>query len=517
MAKSLAGVTGSGRGSAYCAAMLRRILVAPLILLAALLVPVPAAALESGDQTPRQIVSFDCSKKPTPLPLDLAKAAKLKVKQGKKGPVPLGMIGARQVAAQLSGSFDTTLLCSDKGSETLEATFATAEEAIAAGDMESAIAQWSDLVAMWEYVVTYSVMTRSRPGTVVRANVTDECRGLDVRRQYRPPDEVADALKASARLWEQAKALGETPAGAELQALATRASEAAQQMVTKDLMKNGADNAQSAGDWMAAATFAENLGIEGESVAFAVGRAQAAAVTVFKIQSKSKCPSPQEAKCLGHAIAAFTMMAGDDATTASMTSTWQKAALDALNPFKKKECQGELYEFQMKWTDAFSGTSGDTGKIRFRIFGDQIIFVNLPMVKLVDGGVARCAEITIDGVLDENSIFAVGKFVGGQFRLSPVESANMTQLTPDSMKLSLSFGTDALFREYWGQHLIWPPCGSTSETTEKVMSANKPLIDLVLGMDFARRENFLAVDGPVKVSLIYLCQKEGPWEPCERA
>lgn len=476
-------------------------------------VPVTAAPATSSAPSARGI---DCSPGAYAPSWDLAAAARIKVRHGTKGAAPLGMAGARAVAAQLDSAFDPVALCSGEGTAEVEQVLAAVSDAIAAGDMETALAQLSDLVG----TLQYAGFARAHGSAATRApraaGPNEDCTGLSMRRDYRTPQGVTDSLRTMRYLQEQAQATSDPDFAQQLMDLSERAWTAAQEAAVRDI-EAGADNAQSAADWLAAVQLADALDLDANVRDFAMSKAQAAAKTAFRIKMKSPCPSPREANCAGAAVAAYAMMGGDDATVESMTRQWAKSSQDARNPYKKKACRGELYEFRMIWDDQSSGTSGDTGAVRFRILNDELTFVNFPLLNLVSGGVAKCARINMEGELVENDIIATGHFLGGRFSLDAKQSTEWSQLSDDAVKLSVYFGQDALFGSRYPPKPYWPVCGDSTETTNKAMSANARVLELIEGIELPRRESFIRATGPVRIYFSYLCQRDGPWEPCDKA
>lgn len=496
------------------APMIKRTILGLAMVIAAALMPTPVSAAPTAVPFEAIGIGIDCNPSVYAFTWDLAAAAQLKVRHGKKRPLPLGMAGAQAVAGHLNPDVDLSPLCSGEGTQDLESMLSAVTEAIASGDTETALAQLRDLIAMLHYVSSESV-ARSAPIVGPRASgPSEECTGLSKRRDYRVPDEVTNALRTMRYLGEQAAATSDPALAEEFAQLSQRALEAAQAAATSNI-EGGADNAQSAADWLPAAQMAQALGLDG-AAAFAMGKARAAALTAFKIKLKSRCPSPREANCLGEAVAAYSMLGGDDATVASMTQQWGKASQDAKNPFKKKECRGELYEFRMIWDDQASGTSGDTGAVRFRILDEELTFMNFPMLNLKSGGVARCARINMEGELVNGDVVATGRYQGGQFPLVPVDSRDWSELSEDGIKLSLFFGQEALIHTEYGRLPAWPPCADSDATRETAYAANEQVFALIKGIELPRRKTFIRATGPVRIYFIHLCQRGSPDEPCDK-
>lgn len=462
--------------------MRREVLAIPAaacLLLSSLAISATAAHAE----VPHVVARLSCSA--PSISLDVAAAARLKVRVGKKGAVPLGLPQAQQIAGALTPRLDADVICDSTPSPPMQAQLDEISTYIDSGDWQGAVSLLEAIIGSVDYTAQSATSARRMSP---RVNSGDGCRGIDKTRDFQMPDGVSDALAAAEFAARQAEA-AENPEAAQAFEAQSQAAVAAAQGTLKAYIDNGADGASSAADWLAIAAAGQMIGMdESSAVATALSKARSAALTSYRIQVKAKCKATSEVSCMGRAVAAFDMLGGSDAEVGQMTQEFGRSAMEAANPVKSKECRGELYIFRYSWKTSLSGTSGDTGPIRLRIIDDKIVFQNIPVIRLVGGGHLAIYSAKTGGVLD------TGTYLGGEWPLSLSTSAQMSRVTPNSVTLSPYFGrgdNDTVM-----YHTSWkcPICviGYELDPTElwaKNDAALQPILDLLAGIELPRRKS----------------------------
>jgi hypothetical protein len=462
----------------------------------------PSAVADVRQPAGLRDATFECAQHS--IQLDVASAAKLKLRLGKKGPTALGMIRARQIATALEPQIDPADVCEGEASTYFQTSLDAISALIDSGDTDGALSEFESLITSMSY---RSLPRGDRARSLLqRAKGEPQCQGIEATREFMLPSDVSDGLAAAAYAMRQADFASDAGVSERWMGQGQAAVQTAWANM-EAYIQAGAGGATTPADWLAVAAAAQILGLDPESggVMTAMDRARAAAASTYRVQMKSKCPTEREIPCMGRALAAYAMLGGGESEVAQMTKEWGKAWLDSKDPNKPKECRGELYELVYYWDTPLSGTGGHTTWIKFKIKNGKIVFQNFPVLTLKGGGKIAVYSAQTGGVLD------TGTYVGGEFSLNTRLTLTGSQVTNTSVTLAPFFGSDNEMASY-EQSWKCPICVigyevNAEELWAKNDAALAPLFAMTSGFTFARKKTDIIPVPDGYLNVIYRGEK----------